>query len=250
MKTRRALRLSMTGRLLGTRRALLLAVALAALSGCALTPLTPPQPEQDTAATWDKARRFIPPKAENPPVVVFLHGCSGFTNDNYVWGQVLSRAGFLVIMPNSYARFDRTPNCDWRTYTGGSNGQVSLFRREEIRYALQQVKAMQPSPPKVFLMGHSEGGIATGAWFGGGFDGYVLSGTTCRVSNLPSEAPTLIVGHESDPWFRDLTWDICEERAGGRPNTRLHRVAGHGHDSARDRRVQKEVVEFLKRLAQ
>ncbi len=239
--------LSLTGSILGTRRAVLLTVALAALGGCAFTP---PTPEADTAATWANAVRFNPPKTENPPVVIFLHGCGGFTNDNYVWGQVLRRAGFLIVMPNSFARFDRTPNCDWRTYTGGSSGQVSLFRREEIRYALEQVKAMQPPPPKIFLMGHSEGGIAAGAWFGAGFDGYVLSGTTCRVSNLPYDAPALIVRYETDPWFRHQTWVDCEERAAGRPNTRLHRVPGHGHDAAKDPRVQKEVVEFLKRLSQ
>ena len=212
----------------------LLAVSLL-VSGCAGSP------EREAARTWEKAGKYIP-VGDNPPVVVFLHGCSGFTPENHIWGDTLSRAGFLVIMPDSFARFGRVADC------GQLLGTHTMFqiRMAEIEYAVKQVKAMHP--PKMFLMGHSEGGLATQYWHAGGFDGYVISGTTCRYTNLPNDAPTLIVRYTTDPWDGRGSHG-CGDLARNRPNTKLLLLSGNGHDAARDRGAQKEVIEFLKGLA-
>jgi hypothetical protein len=120
------------------------------------------------------------------------------------------------------------------------------LRLPEIEYAVKQVKAMRA--PKMFLMGHSEGGLAIQQWQLAGFDGYVISGTTCRFNNLPNDAPTLIVRYTTDPWDRGTThW--CGYMAKNRSNTKLYLVSGHEHETAYDRGIQKEVVEFLKGLA-
>jgi dienelactone hydrolase len=213
----------------------------ALLSGCATSP------EQDTARTWEHAWRFAP-RESNPAVVIFLHGCSGFTDGNRVWGDVLRRAGFLVIMPNSYARSMRPSNCDSATYTSGWNRQVWELRRLEIEHAVQKVRALTPVPPKVFLMGQSEGGYAAQNWSEGFFDGYVIAGTTCRVINPPDGTPILFVRFETDPWDRGAQ-HFCQTRAQHRVKTTLHLVPGHGHDPAYDPHAQREVVNFLKQLA-
>jgi hypothetical protein len=165
-----------------------------------------------------------------------------------VWGDLLRREGFLVIMPNSFARWGRMSNCDGRAFQGYGTSAIFQTRMMEIEYALAEIDAMRPSPPRVFLMGQSEGGYATQFWHSGGFDGYVIAATTCRYTNLPHDAPTLIVRYTTDPWDgRGGHW--CADMARNRPDTQLHLVDGHGHDPASDRAAQIVVIEFLKRVA-
>lgn len=216
-------------------------LTLLTIAGCAATDEA--GTTDDVARTWSGAQRCVPTGA-SPPVVVFLHGCTGITAGSQTWCRVLRDAGFLVVMPDSFARRGRTADCDPRSNTGQRDPSTLLKRTEEAEFAVAQVRKL--NPPKVFLMGHSEGALATQYWMGiGGYDGAIISGTACARINLPSRLPTLIVRYEADPW--DPYPPLCAVWAAQRENTKLWLLPGTGHDPADHPDAQRQVVDFLRR---
>ena len=216
--------------------------ALAYLGGC----VTPGDegPEVDVARTWQNAERHVP-EVENPPVVVFLHGCSGITSTNQHWARLLRAAGYLVILPDSFSRRSRIADCDPSGYRGQRNPGTLVDRAEEAGYAASQLQKLRA--PKRILMGHSEGGLAVQFWMGiEGYDAAIISGTSCNRITLPHNLPTLIIRYESDPW--DSSPHQCRYWASERGKTQLHLVPGVGHDPAFDAGTQRRVLEFLKSL--
>jgi dienelactone hydrolase len=240
--------LSLFGRAMGlgpSRRAAV-AVALAALSGCANGTMA--DAPSTAADVWSAAERWVPRGATNPPIVVLLHGCAGIGPGLRNWGRVLRDAGYLVIAPDSFARRDRAQWCDPRTHTTppANRRKAQAIRAEEIAYALTRVREM--APPRAILMGHSEGGIATGLTTGG-WDAYIVSGYSCRVLNIPAESPTLLLSYETDPWFVAAGGtNQCPAAAASRPRTRAYTATGHGHELGFDRTAHAAVLDFLRSL--
>jgi pimeloyl-ACP methyl ester carboxylesterase len=121
------------------------------------------------------------------------------------------------------------------------------MRAEEIAYALARVREM--APPRAILMGHSEGGIATGLTTGG-WDAYVVSGYSCRVLRIPGGSPTLLLSYETDPWvIAGGGTNACPAAAASRPNTRAYTAPGHGHELGFDTKAHAAVIDFLRGLA-
>jgi dienelactone hydrolase len=225
----------------------LVAAALAALSiaACATSPGGPSSP----ADAWAAAERWAPKGATNPPIVVLLHGCAGIGPGLRNWGRVLRDAGHLVIAPDSFARHDRAQWCDPRTHTTPREQRIraQALRAEEIAYALIRVREM--APPKAILMGHSEGGNAT-MLDRGGWDAYVVSGSSCRGLRIPHDSPTLLLSYETDPWVvAGGGTNECPAVAASRPHTKAYTAPGHGHDLGFDAKAQAAVVSFLSGLA-
>ena len=124
------------------------------------------------------------------PAVIYLHGCSG-PRTAQAWAQDFNGFGFAFFAPNSFARPGRVAKCSYRKKHNKRNRRrIHLQRREELRYALQQIKRLPWIDKKrLVLVGFSEGGHAAAAFNGVGFTAHILLGTDCRTVGRKPRAP-------------------------------------------------------------
>ena len=143
------------------------------------------------------------------PLVIYLHGCSGFgwsTNNDI---SFLLRNGYAVLAPNSFARKYKPTSCNPGTYTGVLHRGVLAFRLAEASYAHEAAKNLPwVDKRNIFIMGFSEGGLTTAQYGRGGLAGRIILGWTCNsvwpehngISG-PRDEPILAVVSSNDPWF-------------------------------------------------
>lgn len=191
------------------------------------------------------------------PVVIYLHGCTGINEDAFRWGSYISSLGFIVILPNSMARVGRVPNCDAKLKRGTSAFPLAkAYRQEEISYAL--IKAMN-SPwaqrKNIFLMGHSEGGIAAAQSSYSQFAGIIISGATCTNREnpvydgifAPPNMPVLAVASIQDSWHenRPAVRGRCADKAQGRLFFEQVDLPGSRHPTSVSPAAREAVKKFL-----
>lgn len=237
--------------------------ALLLLAGCASLGANR---AAEVARTWEGALVYLPPAllhvtpadvpAREPlPTVVYLHGCGGIGWHDAEWARTLAAAGYAVVMPNSFRRQYRPRNCDPVTATAGSFPEAHAMRQEEIDYALTRLRTVPwVDPRNLFLMGHSEGGLAVAQWRGRGFRGHIISAWTCTSPYDPSfdgvwappTTPLLAIIFERDPWYRGSTAGSCASKFGGRKDARQVTLPGSGHDTAYSREAREAVLRFLR----
>jgi poly(3-hydroxybutyrate) depolymerase len=142
--------------------------------------------------------------------VVYLHGCSGVDALSVRTADMLAAEGHLVLVPDSFARTNKPVSCDVSRHLGGLHREVLAWRHAEADHALKQAKAL-PSVDlsKIFLMGLSEGGIATATYRGEAVAGRIVEGWTCHAGwpeyrglQAPPAEPVLALSAENDPWFQ------------------------------------------------
>ena len=124
------------------------------------------------------------------PAVIYLHGCAGNTVGN-AWGAKFGELGYAFFAPNSLRR-PRKSLC----FTGRMKSYRIPLRREELLYALDQLRKLDWIDQKrIVLMGSSEGAQAASDYGGDAFAAVVLSATDCRFSggspNTPRAIPVL-----------------------------------------------------------
>jgi dienelactone hydrolase len=222
---------------------------------------------KDVELSWEKALIYTPGAflSKSPqnlaldkkyPVVVYLHGCTGITSNHDIqWARFLANQNFLVVMPDSMARPNRKSNCDPRLQ-GGTNvfPQAYEYRQQEIAYAKEQVhKSTWWDQKNIFLMGHSEGGIATSQSNHGQFNGLVISAWTCtHASNpdfdgikSPKDIPALAVAFLDDTWRKGKANEgRCANKADGRNLVQVD-LAGREHSTYESRIARDAVTKFL-----
>ena len=150
--------------------------------------------------------RTVQARGATWPVIVYLHGCTGI--GQYAFFRRLADAGFVVIAPDSLARRYRPLQCDPKTQTGGYNLFVYDFRQAEINYAVQRLLEMPwVASGNMFLVGTSEGGVATALYRGDEFRARVVTQWTCSGRSIvrgiegPRDSPLLAIVGSSDPWY-------------------------------------------------
>ena len=217
--------------------------------------------------SWDKALVYTPNAIfskstgskieEKLPVVIYLHGCTGiYPQHDVEWAKYIAGLGFIVVMPDSMARTDRRSNCDPKA-KGGTNAfpKAYEYRQQEIGYALEQLKNVSWADNKnIFLMGHSEGGIATAQSNYAGFNGIIISGWTCTNPNKkfngifsPKETPVLAIAYVDDAWRKGKPNEgRCANQASGRDIVQLD-LEGTEHSTFQNKLAQSAVAEFLKK---
>jgi len=189
------------------------------------------------------------------PVVIYLHGCSGITNHEYMWGKFIADMGYIVIQPDSLSRPNTSVVCDPKTHTaqrGLSAGRALMHRQQEIKYALEQVK-LSPwaDTSNIFLMGHSQGGVST-ALNKNDFKGLIISGWTCThpISggiHSNKSIPVLSMSFDRDPWYYGKDSEgKCIDQAEGRANFTQLVMNGAYHGTAQEPQAKQAVVKFLK----
>ena len=220
----------------------------------------------DVAKSWETAPVYVPGNsfskstkdldtlAQTYPVVIYLHGCTGITNNNdHGWAKTIAENGYVVVMPDSMSRSGRIPNCDPKI-----KGPVAAFpqahdyRQEEIGYALEQVsRAKWASKNNVFLMGHSEGGTAV-ARSTYNVKAFVISGWSCTHRTNPKfdginssqQIPGLAIAWTRDPWREGKPNEgYCSDKAQGRKFTQVN-LPGAGHDTFGN--ANSDIIKFLK----
>ena len=249
-----------------TAARLLAAMGLAVLAACAGSPL---DSRSDLELTWERALVLWPGEASGKPqtarleeaafarwaenqrdrrwpVVVYLHGCTGY--GNFEFFERLASEGYVVVAPDSFARRFRPLQCDPKTRTGGYNLFVYDFRHAEAAYAVQRLsEAAWADPRNFFLMGASEGGAAAALYRGDEFRARVITQWTCtgrtNVRGLagPVDAPVLAIVQARDPWYDPRRAPNqrghCGDYMGDRPGSRSIVLERDSHHVDPDREV-------------
>lgn len=221
---------------------------------------------RDVEMAWEKALVYTPTDSSltktselelngSHPVLIYLHGCTGITGHDISWAKLGSSKGFLVIMPDSMARPNRKSNCDPKQQ-GGTNvfPQAYEYRQQEITYVINRVHASSWWDKKnIFLMGHSEGGIATAQSTHGVFNGLIISGWTCthaRNSEFdgiksPKRIPVVAVASIDDGWRKGkVNEGRCANKADGRNLVQID-LEGRMHDTHHSSVARDAVAKFL-----
>lgn len=254
------------------------AIALVLLAGCSSTAMAP-SGQSDLELTWQRALVALPPgigtetkdtviensifqnavaslEGRRLPVVLYLHGCTGLEKSDRRLMRALSRAGFLVVAPDSMARRYRPRQCRPRRKTGGFNLFVYDFRQAEINFALQQLRQDGwADTDNLFLVGSSEGGLAAALHRGAAFRARVITKWTCHGSHLvrglaaPPNEPVLAIVRKKDPWYeaeKTRQAGECGAFFGDRPGSKSWVLDnGKGHDVFKEDNVAEEIVAFL-----
>ncbi len=223
--------------------------------------------EGGVSQSWEKAEVFVPGRfftsvpgkvsVEKPlPVVIYMHGCTGIVMHDSQWGNFIKGLGFIAILPDSMARPGRKLNCNPMMKRGGFFPQAHAMRQEEISYALEQIKKSQWADTKnIFLMGHSEGGVAAARNRLDCFRGIIISGWHCTNSQdtnfdgifAPIETPIMTLEWDRDPWYAGTTRDgSCTNKFGERKKARRILFSGSQHDTYQQAEARDAVARFLK----
>jgi dienelactone hydrolase len=232
------------------------ALALAILS----VPVAAQTPINDVARTWTAAKVFVrnEPGPKTPaqiavdkpsPVLIYLHGCGGLNDDNDLpWAEFIAQHGFIVIAPDRFARADRRDSC-WPSQIPG----ILDMRREELTYALQQVKASAwADPANIFVMGFSEGADAVAGATPAGVRASIISSWTCsRVPAiaLPASMPVLSIQWDNVPLHLGVLVNsnqACTHKFQDRAGFQRVSLRGKGHASYKEDSAREAVAQFLR----
>lgn len=220
--------------------------------------------------SWEKAVVYAPNSTRKTtvdklsldkpsPVLIFLHGCTGLypdhPADHFDWAGLIAKQGFVVVMPDSFARPGRQANCaPGKPGVAGQFPNADNYRQEEIGYALQKVReAAWADKSNIFLMGHSEGGIATATSKYEGFKGLIISGWTCTHARnprydgifAPKDVPALAIAFRDDPFRKGRPQEgRCADKADGRKVTQID-LSGSSHGTYSERAARLAVEQFL-----
>ena len=150
------------------------------------------------------------------PTVIYMHGCEGFWSGTYRRMRFLTKGGYAVIAPNSFARQFYPKVCDGDSYTGGFYRPSLGIQQADAGYAIARAKTLGwVDEDNVFLMGHSQGGTTTATFSSGDPDksvkARVIEGWTCNSPwseykgiNAPESEPVLSLVGGNDPWFENI----------------------------------------------
>lgn len=143
------------------------------------------------------------------PAIVYLHGCNGLSPYTDLTGRFLAALGYLVLMPDSFARLDKPKSCEVSTTSAGLHREVLGWRQAEAAHAIRQAPALPfVAPGGVILMGLSEGGATTATFQGEKVRARIIEGWTCHAGwpeyhglAAAADEPVLALLGADDPWF-------------------------------------------------
>jgi len=194
-------------------------------------------------------------EGEALPVVVYMHGCTGIGNLDFM--RSLAAEGFAVIAPDSFARSFRPLQCEPETKSGGFNVFVYDFRLTEISFALEKLWSTDWADwSRMVLAGASEGAVAVALYRGDEFNGRVIAQWTCNGAPLvagidaPMDEPIFAVVGADDLWYADLAdgeaRDDCSKFFADRPGSRSEIIYKPGaHNVFENAAMVESMVSFL-----
>lgn len=123
-------------------------------------------------------------QSEKIPLILFMHYCEGL---GHHWEDMkrLSKLGFIVIGPNSFARKHRPIGCyeDKGKFNRYFDIAVAM-RKAELDFAVQKLSSFSwIDTNNMFLFGSGLGGLAVAHYAGNEFAGHLIEGWGCRGPN-------------------------------------------------------------------
>jgi dienelactone hydrolase len=175
------------------------------------------------------------------PVVLYLHGCAGFSQQDVIYRKLLVSKGYAVFMPDSFMRPWRAKCRD----AGPLDERVEM-RKQEIAYALHAIRQLPwVNQQRVILMGFSEGGNATDSWSKPGFAAHIVLGSACTLSGgqpaAPAGVPVLAIVGSLDQHRPGQHCRIKRTMAGSQSIV----IAGARHSIAKFPQTQHAIRRFL-----
>ena len=186
---------------------------------------------EELARTWSGSRVFIPGitgqihtrmnslpvdfregKQGQFPLIIYLHGCSGFWWGTTQRANFFTQLGFAVIAPDSFARHKKPVSCVPRKEKGGLHRGVLLLRQAEAVYALSRAVSLPwINNEIIILFGFSEGGITVATLSpvqAAGVHARIIEGWGCHAGwpeyagmKAPTWQAVLTMVAKHDPWF-------------------------------------------------
>jgi len=180
--------------------------------------------------------------AENPqPAIIFMHDCGHSYNDPESRQQIkfMASLGYIIFVPDSYARPDRPVSCDREERTMApdvSHELIHELRHEEALYAIEQVlKLPWIDRNKIYLGGAGEGADVVLQIEHEALAGRFAVSPSCTydVRHVPG-TPTLILRSDRDVWYDPDHWPAaigaCEAAFRADTSTEIVVVSGALHD--------------------
>lgn len=194
--------------------------------------------------------------APNAGVILWLHGCDGineYSGSLGNWRGHLTKNGFLIVVPNSFAE-PRPPAACSAPYRQKS--EIYNIRARQSKRAIQELQRKYPDK-KLYIWGHSEGaGVAN--LLDDRVDGIITSGYQCGFrstagTRINPDVRLLAIQGTTDRYIQESlrytsfsSLDRLCEHVFRSQNWRRVVVQGMGHQpDARRRELKKAVNEFL-----
>ena len=206
----------------------------------------------------DAKSEFDKISSENQiPLVIYLHGCDGIRNEALRDMEFLVSNNYAVILPDSFARNFRPKGCNPSTKKGGFFRGALNMRLAEARHVHEVAKTLPwVDKHKIFMMGHSEGGITTAKYARGGLAGRIIMGWGCHAGwaeyagiSGPKDEPIISFIASKESWLTGVNVSgDCGSFMSFRPNSEsiVVDVSTPTHWIGYDPEVKKKILQFLK----
>ena len=160
------------------------------------------------------------------PTVVYMQDSKEFTSGK-VFRKWITEAGYIFFAPNSYSSKDRL------TYSSpvpkDIYEKIQAYRQAEIDLFVKRLSELPFIDTKrVFLMGYSEGAVATARYSGDEFVGRIVLGWSCE-SNFYTDYPK--IGAKVDDPFLNIIGRDDELFGTQNPWSRGYNTKGHCGDA-------------------
>jgi len=219
--------------------------------------------EEDFFGSWKEFQQKYPnfnPK-KKLPLVLFMHGSAGLSKGEVYKRYIVQEAGCIFFAPNSF-KVKKRP-----TYQSPTSlkkyEKVHKLRQAELDINLKRLLKLDFIDKKnIFLMGHSEGGLASSLYKSKVFKGRIITAFSCEHSyfyeNLKlgsrKHEPFLnIIGTDDEYFAKDslLNRDYNVDGHGvltlqNNRNAKIVILAKTRHDITQNIYVKDEIVNFLK----
>jgi poly(3-hydroxybutyrate) depolymerase len=225
----------------------------------ALTTCAAAQADEVSKITWDNAFVKLPrttkyhkmndpivqewmANRKNPvPVYLFLHGSEG-TSGPKTTINAPAKEGFIVIVPDSFARPLRSVNVTREIYR---------VRHGELQYALDQVhQAKWADKNRIIVHGQSEGAWTLASYTGGRYNAALLTGFSCQYEvrdiSIPESVYVLNLTFARDKnYARVNAFGTCTEPLAKRGNGKVVIYEGYEHNALNHDEAQIELKQLL-----
>ena len=196
---------------------------------------------REIASTWpDAASSKIKPKARLP-VVVFLHGCTGYGHYTTPVAEFFLSTGAVVVAPNSMNRPGRVAMC-----ATDNMAYRATLRKAEARHAAEKLaKLSWVDTKRMILAGQSEGGNSVASYSGDEFTAHIITGTSCRHNggsvSAPAGVAVLAIKGAEDTTYPEGQCAVGRTYRGSRSIV----IPDKGHMVLTSKEAQVAILEFL-----
>ena len=213
--------------------------------------------------SWQEFKKQYPnfSPEKKVPLVLFMHGSAGLSKGEVYKRYIVKEAGCIFFAPNSFKVKNRPT---YQSPTSLKNYEkVHQVRQAELDYNLKKLLKLDFIDKKnLFLMGHSEGGLAASLYKSKVFKGRIITAFSCEHSYFYEN---LKLGSRKHEPFLNIIGTDDEYFARDSFLNRNYNVDGHGvltlqnnrnakvvvlaktrHDITQNVYVKDEIVNFLK----